>query len=357
MIKKSLLITALLASFVIAKAFDLEQKSPLKSAPEQNTKRISIMTYNVENLFDTKDDPEKDDETYLPLLKKNKHVQKKCRQARQAKWAKECLKTNWTQTKLKMKMKRLAQVIKSYKKDGPDVLILQEVENISVLKDLNKKFLGYPHVFLEEGPDKRGIDVGILSRLKNKSSSRLHLQKLKAKKGYPKAKVKATRGILEVTFQLPDDKSLTVFGLHFPSQGSPTEARRQALERLKSISEKTAGLKIAAGDFNITQSEDKREKLYTKLLSQDWLVSHLIGCKDCKGSNYYHRKREWSFLDAILFSKNFNNTWKVDPESIQVWNKLEVQKNHYGSPKKFYGGEQRSGVSDHFPLVAEIFKE
>ncbi|OFW37882.1 MAG: hypothetical protein A3J28_02215 [Acidobacteria bacterium RIFCSPLOWO2_12_FULL_60_22] len=48
-----------------------------------------------------------------------------------------------------------------------DVLAVQEVEHIDILKQFNRERLGnlYPHVALVEGNDRRLIDVGILSKL------------------------------------------------------------------------------------------------------------------------------------------------------------------------------------------------
>lgn len=48
-----------------------------------------------------------------------------------------------------------------------DVLAVQEVEHIEVLKEFNRDKLGglYPHVILVEGNDRRLIDVGFLSKL------------------------------------------------------------------------------------------------------------------------------------------------------------------------------------------------
>lgn len=317
-----------------------------KSAPElkeTDQKRVRIMTYNVENLFDTLDDPKKNDETFLPILKKNKEVQKVCRKSGKKHWIKECLTTNWTEFKLELKMKRLAKVILAA---NPDVLILQEVENINVLKSFNKKHLGFSNVILKEGPDRRGIDVAILAKLENARSPKLHLQK-------SNNRVKATRGILEASLKLPNNENLTVFGLHFPSQGSPFEARKKSVEFLNSLLSRKAGLVVAGGDFNIVKNE---ERLYKQDLSEKWMVSHLVGCKKCEGTNYYHRRRSWSFLDALLFSKSFqkSKTWSLDKKSIQVFNSLKVQKNRFGSPQKFEMGKHPTGVSDHFPVVSEI---
>lgn len=320
-----------------------------------NKKRISIMTYNVENLFDTLDDPNKNDETFLPKSKKNKKVQKKCRQTSGGHWLSECLNTNWTTYKLDLKMKRLASVIKGYKKIGPDILILQEVENLNVLKMLNDKHLGYSNVILLEGPDKRGIDTAILSRLSSVEKPKLHLQKFTEGKGWGKNKIKATRGILQAVLKLPNDESLNVYAIHFPSQGSPTEARKQAIALLNKIAGSKKKLSIVGGDFNVTSKEDKQHKLFSKTLAKKWKVSHLIGCKKCKGSTYYHRKRSWSFFDALLFSKKFGRTWKIDKKSINVFHKMPVQENKFGSPARFDMGEHQTGVSDHWPVVAEIY--
>jgi exonuclease III len=48
-----------------------------------------------------------------------------------------------------------------------DVLAVQEVEHIEILKEFNREYLGnlYPHIVLVEGNDQRLIDVGIMSKL------------------------------------------------------------------------------------------------------------------------------------------------------------------------------------------------
>lgn len=348
--KKGLTLAILLIGAIYQGYKELGPTEKVSQTTDQN--RISIMTYNVENLFDTKDDPNKNDETFLPLKKKTTKIKNKCKKNSRGHWVKECLETNWTDFQLQNKMKRLATVIKAYKKNGPDILILQEVENKDVLNQFNNTHLGYKNVILLEGPDKRGIDVAILTKLDSFKSPKLHLQKFKARNGF---RVKPTRGILEAHLNLPNGEKLSVFGLHFPSQGSPTEARMQSVDRLNSIASSRSHLYIAGGDFNITSSEDKRHKLYSKTLSKKWDVSHLIGCQKCKGSNYYHRKRSWSFLDALLFSKSFGKTWKIDKKSIDVFNKASVQRNKYDSPAKFNMGKDRFGVSDHWPVVSEIY--
>lgn len=321
---------------------------------------LTIMTYNVENLYDNIDDPETDDDTYLPLSAKGSASHRsKCQQALKEHWRKECMEMDWTDEKIERKLKRLADVILQVKDGkGPDILIVQEVENLNILERLRVNHLkdgDYNPAILLEGPDKRGIDVGMISRLPLASRPRLHLvdlTKVAKEEGRPAG---TTRGILEARFLLPDGKKLTVFGVHFPSQGSPTSYRKVAIEKLNALKKTRPYYEyvIAAGDFNITSEEDAREGLFSKKLAEHWYVSHQLGCKDCQGTHNY--RGSWSFLDAILFSKNFKyGAWLVDKESIRIPNKSIYQINHWGAPARFDQGVGQKGVSDHWPLAADI---
>ncbi len=326
--------------------------------------RASVMTYNLENLFDTEDDPLKADETFLPLStkKRNPNISSKCHSLKSKDWKSQCLNLDWSPRVLKSKMKRLADVIlNSYNEVGPDLIIFQEVENFQVLEEFRTHFLNphYKHpAVLLEGPDERGIDVAILSKWPLKSDPKLHILKFSPKGKFNFNKPPQTRGILEATFLLPDQTPITVFGVQFPSQGTPSPARQQALEQLKKLMDKRGktNLVMAGGDFNITSFEEKNHQ-YFKNLGKDYMISHLVGCENCRGTNYFHPRRSWSFLDALVFSKNFNNPnspWQLDTKSIRVYNQSLYQNNKWGSPKKFNYHSQQ-GVSDHWPMVAEFF--
>lgn len=101
--------------------------------------------YNLENLFDTYDDPAKNDEQYLPEGQ-----------------------NNWTPEKYAMKVKNMAQVIRAMHDDNGcwhTILGVSEIENRLVLEDLvadpqiaaaNYEIVHY------DGPDRRGVDVGLL---------------------------------------------------------------------------------------------------------------------------------------------------------------------------------------------------
>ena len=103
--------------------------------------------YNLENLFDIYDDPAKNDEEFLPDGK-----------------------NKWTQAKYEKKLYNMAHVIRAMKDDNGayhTILGVSEIENRLVLEDLvsqpeiedaNFQIVHY------DGPDARGVDVGLLYR-------------------------------------------------------------------------------------------------------------------------------------------------------------------------------------------------
>lgn len=82
------------------------------------------MQYNVENLFDAKDDPKTKDDDFTPEGR-----------------------NHWNNAKIAYKMQNLGKVIRHVNAGrGPDILSLEEVENKGLLTKLNKtalRGLGY----------------------------------------------------------------------------------------------------------------------------------------------------------------------------------------------------------------------
>jgi endonuclease/exonuclease/phosphatase family metal-dependent hydrolase len=344
------------------------QKSKSTSSPLiVPSTAITVMTLNVENLFDIEDDPLKKDEAYLPLGKKNQRIIAKCGKdnTKDEYRLKECLTKDWSDAVLSLKLQRLTDVIRQVRDGrGPDILILQEVENVHILERWRKEYLSslnYKPALLIEGPDERGIDVGILTRLESMGPVTLHLIPFVANENLKPQQIRQTRGILETLLKLPDGTPITIFGVHFPSQGAPSETRRQAVEFLNRLKAKLPAerLVIAGGDFNITSDEDLEKGYISKNLTQHWGVSHLLGCKQCLGTAYYHKTKTWSFFDILLVSKNMlmdqTPGWFLLPESIRIENKSIYQKNRYGSPARFSENE-KEGVTDHWPVVLELMK-
>ena len=102
-----------------------------------------VMFYNTENLFDTQDDPNTNDNQFLPDGEKH-----------------------WNFKRLQKKLNRIFQVIvASGEGKLPAIIGLCEVENNIVLELLLNKTplgkLGYKYIH-KDSPDRRGIDVALL---------------------------------------------------------------------------------------------------------------------------------------------------------------------------------------------------
>ena len=331
--------------------------------PPKAEDEISFMTFNVENLFDTEHDEGKNDYTYLPkaLKRKKAEYREACEDNDSPSRIAECLNTDYDESAVKAKMRNIAQIVLGVDSKGPDILFVLEVENLKILNRLNSEFLkeaGYTTVVLIEGPDERGIDIGLLSRLPLAGNPTLHpvnLEKLPSD-GDRRAE---TRGILEVPLKLPNGETLYTFGAHFPSQANPRHWRSQALTQLvKKLENKDEKfMAIGGGDLNITAEEEDEAQLFKKIATPSTWVSHFVGCKQCPGTHNY--RKSWSFLDVHLYSKALQSegkaSYRILPETIDVirYDPLHIRRGKY--PNR-WDGDTKDGVSDHFPLYVRIKK-
>ncbi|MBL6689266.1 MAG: endonuclease/exonuclease/phosphatase family protein [Pseudomonadales bacterium] len=318
---------------------------------------VTLMTLNVQNLFDNLDDPGKDDKAYLPIAaKQNKAHRDECSRISNRNWRSECLHLDWSDAALDHKMSVLAKVIRQVNAgEGPDVVALQEVENEYILERLRTEYLdglGYQKSILLEGKDRRGIDVAFLSKLPMVEGPVLHPLTITTHR----ERAGDTRGILEARFQMPDGSTLTGYVVHFPAPFHPTEMRVAAYEHLQSLRDALPdnALAFAAGDFNTTSTEDARERLLDKLVRPDWEVAHDY-CDGCRGTYYYAPEDNWSFLDMILVSgtRGDNASWQIAPGSVHIANDVPEQVTEKGTPAR-YRSETREGASDHWPLVLTL---
>ena len=330
--------------------------------------RISIMTFNVENLFDAVHDPDRSDETFLPATEKTgKDHFLRCGAIKQKFYQKDCTDLDWTDKAIDVKMDHLAKTILQVNSgQGPDLITLAEVENIGILERFRKKHLekfGYKYSILIEGNDRRGIDVAMLSKLEIVGKPVLHdiIFRRHRKKG-------TERGILEASFKLPGGKILTAFAVHLLAPSNPTVRRTFALEELNELAKAvpSENLVIAAGDFNITFPENRKKKILDTYIKPDWIVSHEVltdgkDCKKCLGTHYTASKHEWSFFDMILlyrksFASNKNKkkgTWQLKNNSVHIASTYKEQLKADGSPNSF-DANLSTGVSDHLPLYLEL---
>ena len=331
----------------------------LEKLAKQAPNEVSVMTYNVENLFDTIHDDGREDFTYLPLTEKN-HPQVKAFCSSQSGFRRqECEETDWSEKILQQKFAAVAEVIRSVENGkGPDVLLLAEVENERVLKQLvslQLKDLGYQTVVLLEGPDVRGIDPGFISKLPLSGKPKMHIIPYVEANPEKLKWAQRSRGILEVSVVLPNKNPLTFLIGHFPSQANPVEWRMQAVAFAKNLMAekmKQGSAVVLGGDLNITTEENAQHGFFTKEFSEVGQVSHIVGCADCFGT--YNYKGRWDFLDALIFSKNLNVVGaEVIADSFQTV-RLPINMKKNGNPLKFDPTQKVPGASDHFPLYSRI---
>ena len=340
---------ALLISVLGLCACETEQPPPLT---------VTVMTMNMQNLFDNVDDPGKDDKAYLSIeAKQNEAHIAACNEIKVDGWRDECLHLDWSDAAIDHKLNVIAETIRQVNGGaGADIIAIQEVENFSILERLRDEKLadlGYRPAILIEGTDLRGIDVALLSKLPLVGTPELQPLDLP---NFPD-RVGDTRGVLQATFELPDKSKLTAFAVHFPAPFHPTEMRIAAYEHLTSLLDALPAEHhaFAAGDFNTTGTEDAREKLLQKYARPHWTIAHDIGCAECKGTYYYGRDDTWSFLDMILFApaRGGKTTARIRGDSVQIANGIAAQVSEIGTPEHFQSGTS-IGVSDHWPMIATI---
>ena len=304
------------------------------------------MSINAQNLFDTMDDPGKDDKAFLPIeMKQSKEHKNSCNSITVNRWRMECFFQDWDEETKNAKLNNLLEVIVSYDSNGADVIGLQEIENMNILEQLFNllKPFGYKDFHLLESNDKRGVDTAFVSKYKI-TNPKLHYVNFS-----PDFETIDTRPIFEVDINI-NGKVMKFYNVHFPSNWHPVQMRIESFEKLKELISSHSEPSVALGDFNVNSKDDKKFSIYQ---SQEdfWKVAHREGCSSCLGTYYYGRGKSWDFLDTIMVSRNRGVEFVKG--SIDVY---KIKFNTYkdtGKPNWFNSDSNR-GVSDHFPFVAEI---
>ena len=334
---------------------------------DKRLKSVSIMTYNLENLFDNLHDKGKNDYTYLPLAVKNasQEVQDYCAGMTNSYYQKSCYELDWSDHIIEKKLTNMAKVIKSYNSGrGADIIAFQEVENIRILKTLvNKKLrkLGYKYISLIEGPDSRGIDVAVISKYPIVGEKTHHIDL------FPYSS-RQTRPILEVKIKM-GSKKIVVLVNHWPSQGNVDETRIRASEVLSNIAQNfRADLVIATGDFN-TSKDDLLNGITENILPifEDIEVkSRRVRRGLPEGTHWY--KGEWESLDKMFVLKDSlrRRGVRVDYSRFDIinhnymmqdleWEDWDTGVMHFSKdvPIRF-DSKTGKGFSDHLPVVGRF---
>jgi endonuclease/exonuclease/phosphatase family metal-dependent hydrolase len=329
------------------------------SQTKKDYKIVSIAFYNVENLFDTENNPFTFDDDRTP---EGDDV--------------------WTEEKYRDKLQKLAGVIAEIgfeiAQQPPAIVGICEVENRQVLEDLinEPKLKQYNYGIVHyDSPDRRGIDVALLYReeifrLGNSVSHELLIYDSKE----PDKRV-YTRDQLVVGGEIDGEKMHFIVN-HWPSRSGGEAASSYKREKaaalnkiiLDSIFKREPLAKvISMGDFNDDPNNKSiKEILETKLKKDDLNVHQLYNpmenmSKEGMGTLAY--RDGWNLFDQILVSgaltgKDYS---RFQFYKAGIFNKkyLITENGQYkGYPFRSYGySVYQGGYSDHFPVYIYLIKE
>lgn len=330
--------------FVLACFSFSSSKSTPKGKPE---KTMVVGFYNVENLFDTINDPDIKDEEYMPGTEKD-----------------------WNTKRYNKKLTDLAHAISGMDASLPAIVGLCETENEAVILDLiNSEPLkdATYKVAHRDSPDGRGIDVGLIYQKKFFKPN--HIEAVEVAMGEGE---RPTRDILYVKGKLKGGTYLHVFVNHWPSRYGGAEksepkrilaatALQHKIDSLLAIDANSAIL--CMGDFNdYPDNKSLTETLGAGPIGGDSKMINLMYnlAKSERGS--YNYKSHWDFLDQIIVSPALTNAHKpmikvgstgpkFNDTMIYVNKKTGEEK-----PARTYGGPSYyGGFSDHLPVATTLF--
>lgn len=287
--------------------------------------------YNVENLFDTINDPNVNDEQFLPDGD-----------------------YKWTSERYYDHVEKLAQVFDDY----GDILAMgvAEIENRMVMEDILKyrqsNKLAIVHY---DSEDARGVDVGLYydsTRLKLDDSGFIRFRTVTSDI--------TTRDIIWAKF-FYKKQPLYFLVNHWPSRRGGAEASEPnrvlaaelALKFIDSVSvaDKKAAF-VFMGDLN-DSPQDKAPKIISNRLSS--MISKESGTY---GGSYLFRG-EWDVLDHIMVSKSLytNKKFKVLENSGEIISfpyMIEQYKGNDVPFRVYVGRKYLGGYSDHFPVRIKV---
>lgn len=329
---------------------------------QQQYKMGLVGFYNLENLFDTINDPNKNDEEFLPHGK-----------------------NAWNTEKYLTKLHNMAYAISTIGTDKSDrfntpeglwVLGLSEMENRQVLEDL----VAQPEIADRDyqivhydSPDRRGVDVALLYnpkyfKLTNSKSYRLVV---------PNQPNFVSRDQLVVTGIL-DDEEFSFIVMHWPSRyggekrSLPGRMAAAALCRHIAdsiLTEKPDAKIVMMGDYNDYPTNKsiveglRAEGRVEDMQGDDFFNPMWKMHKNGEGTNYYRDVK--GVLDQCIITpallKDENDPFATYQMFKPVVHSKEFLKQHGGRYngypwRTFAGGVWLGGYSDHFPVYLVLLK-
>lgn len=318
---------------------------------QQISAQHSILFYNVENLFDTRDDNMTEDDSFTPDGE-----------------------LHWTNKRLNLKLLNISKVILSASGwNVPDIVVFAEIENRSILEKLINntplKSVSYK-IIHKESADSRGIDVGMLYNPEHFYPLEYYYYPLIVKN-----KPINTREILYVSGILNGKDTLHIFGNHWPSRYSgflETKSLRKAAagllrEKFEELNIKYQNPKIVIlGDFNDNPEDESISavllaKKVELPIAENQLYNLFFDIKTSEQGSMKFQS-QWYVFDQIIVSGSLLTATKgicTKPENARILSFpfLLEQDEKYGGQKPFrtyYGFSYNGGFSDHLPVLLQL---
>ena len=342
---------SLLFALLVLAAFCAEAQifSPTTHPTAPQERRMRVLWWNVENLFDTLHDAGFDDREFLPESERR-----------------------WTSSRYWHKQGALARVIVAAGGMQPvDVVGMCEVENDSVIAHLTHRTrlarLGYKAV-VTHSTDRRGIDLALLYQPETFAL----LSWSQHPVPHDSLRERPTRPLLLVSGRLPTGDTLDVMLAHFPSRRGGahlTEPYRLraagvAVVLMDSLAlRRTRPLFLLMGDLNDEPSNRSvSEVLASRLvpISAEARPLPAAGNDDIRGTYFFRRR--WSRIDNLLVSSTLLSPTaplhtRPDACRILALPELleEVNIGEHRPRHTYLGPRYHGGISDHLPLLIDLW--
>lgn len=261
---------------------------------------------------------------------------------------KEFQSVAWNEASYNERINRLLEAVKicsnelKEKEDLPDILVLEEIESIEVIKDISKRLSNniYTYaVFIQERTSPFNTVIFSKHKIINAKAHNVYFEN------------KALRPIIEADLLvsiLGNEINLTVFAVHWKSKRDESRQVRKMQEevlynRMKE-KEKKVDFVIACGDFNQNLCDFSKMKYFNNAWN---LHGRNLEEKDNEvfetvdGS--YKYKDTWEKLDHIFYSNNS----KITPIFFTFSSKAPLV---YEGNVNRYNISTKTGYSDHLPI-------
>tara|TARA_S200000501_G_scaffold268581_1_gene252278 strand:- start:143 stop:1099 length:957 start_codon:yes stop_codon:yes gene_type:complete len=296
---------------------------------QSDDKELFSVFYNVENLFDTIDNPNTRDNEFLPKSEK--------------KW--DTYRYNY---KLNQLDKVFSEIVKKENENRlPDIIGLCEVENKLVIDDLLKTETFKNHTYKiihKQSPDGRGIDCALLV---DEKFEVLNSDFIKINNPIES---RATRDIVFGKLKFKN-QIINVFVNHWPSRWGGQEASNHKRVFVAEVLRKYIDNNTLESDFNLIMGDfndyPTNESLAEVLVKDD--LVNLMSKSNVSGRGSYNYRGNWDWLDQIIVSQDdfkLISFGAFEEDFMMYTNKKgEVYPN-----RSFGGNNWYAGFSDHLPV-------